>query len=194
MIYKVQRIIIFGISDTAKIEMKNKAQLIKRETAKHIDAFLIWYGQNRNYDKTRTKLGVNKDTLASWIKSFNWHARADEIDKRIYSRAIEKLTTESADRLNQLIERHFRFGDNLIALGSQYLGENGIENGTQAIRAIQIGVAIQIKAIELSAGYDDQTNGSDSNPAFTLEDWKTYADSKLDEVQQQVAGRTLNRG
>lgn len=116
-----------------------------RETAKHYQAFLVWYELDRHYDKTRTKLGVNKNTLANWIKVFEWHARADVLDAHAQAKIDSKLVNERVKRQAKMNETHFQTGQELLIVSNKYLEENGIDNGAQAIAAAKAGVEIQRK-------------------------------------------------
>ncbi len=117
-----------------------------RETAKHHAAFWTWYELERNYTKTRSKLGVATDTLNSWIKKFDWHARADKLDAKAQAKLETKVVNERTKRQAWMIEQHYRLGDLMQGVGGKYLNERGVETGAQAIAAVKTGIEIQRKA------------------------------------------------
>jgi hypothetical protein len=119
---------------------------IRRETAKHHAAFWTWYELERNYDQTKTKLRVAPNTLAAWIKHFDWHERADKLDTKAQSIIEAKAVMTRARRQAQMSERHYRLGGNLLDVGGNYLKEAGVETGAQAISAVKAGIEIQRQA------------------------------------------------
>jgi uncharacterized protein YjcR len=119
---------------------------IRRETAKHHAAFWTWYELERNYDQTKTKLRVAPNTLAAWIKHFDWHERADKLDAKAQSIIESKAINERAKRQAQMSENHYKLGNSLLLAGGTYLQKNGLETGAQAIMAVKTGVEIQRKA------------------------------------------------
>jgi transposase len=122
--------------------MSNQPKKIK-ETARHLSAFCEWYALERNYDASKTKLGVTKNTLADWIKKYNWHERADALDKKAFTKLEAKVVEAKAKRTAEMIENHFNYGAALVSIGAKYLKEKGVDNGGQAVQAIKIGVDVQ---------------------------------------------------
>ncbi len=147
----------------AKKEGKGKAVGKRRQTAKHIAAFWTWYELDRNYEQTKSKLRVAGNTLASWIKAFDWHERADSLDSRALAKAENQAIAARVKRQAEMSAVHFKMGRELLEVSQRYLAEKGIDNGAQAVAAARAGVEIQRKAeglpdwlIEIGEMTDDE--------------------------------------
>jgi hypothetical protein len=130
-----------------------------RETAQHHAAFWTWYELERHFDESLTKIDASRPTLAEWIKRFNWHKRADDLDAKQLERATQLLVEKNGKRLAEMIENHFKYGANLINIGGGYLQKKGVETGGQAIQAVKIGVEIQRTAEGLATGKQEIEHG-----------------------------------
>ena len=149
--------------------MPNKPQTKTKETAKHIAAFWAWYELERNFKETLSKVVVSEPSLAKWIKRFDWHKRADDLDAKQLERASKLIIEKNGKRLADMIENHYKYGANLINIGGAYLQQKGVETGGQAISAVKIGVDIQRTAEGLATEKQDITsNGKDILTALTV--------------------------
>lgn len=117
-----------------------------REIGKHYQAFLVWYGLDRAFDETATKLRVSKNTLSAWIKVFSWHERADALDEKARVKLDAKALAQKAKRQSEMLETHYKLAGKLLLVGAEYLNRDGLDNGGQAITAIKTGIDIQRKA------------------------------------------------
>jgi hypothetical protein len=141
---------------------------MSKETGKHREAFLTWYELDRHFDNTATELRVSNNTLAAWIKKYDWHDRADKLDEKAYSKQAEKVASEKAKKQSEMIENHFKYGTNLISVGGSYLTRKGVDSGAQAVAAIKAGVEIQRTAEGLSTGQQTLNIGNKPGETFQI--------------------------
>jgi hypothetical protein len=88
-----------------------------RETAKHLEAFEVWYATGRRFRESLGKVGVSEPTLLRWMSEFEWHERADERDAQARQKADSKAIEDTAKRLGDrrktgtamrlLVQNHF---------------------------------------------------------------------------------------
>lgn len=149
--------------------MPNKNPKKPKETAKHIAAFLAWYELDRSFDETRIKIRVNKNSLAEWIKKFDWHRKADEIDAKAFAKAQKLIIEKNGKRTAEMIENHYKYGASLINIGGGYLKEKGVDTGGQAIQAVKIGVDIQRTAEGFATQGLDVTSGGKEIKTVTFQ-------------------------
>ncbi len=130
-----------------------------RETAKHIAAFWAWYELERHFEKTKSELRVSNNSLAVWIKKYDWTNRADALDAKTLEKAQKTIIEKNGKRLAEMIENHYKYGANLINIGGGYLRDKGVESGAQAIQAVKIGVDIQRTAEGLATEKQEIEHG-----------------------------------
>lgn len=110
-----------------------------RETARHREAFELWYDNDRNCPKVAARLRTSERTIRRWIARFDWHARADARDREI----ARRLATDAVRRRVEMIERHRKAAQLLIARGQQLLARQELRSEREAIEAIRIGCALE---------------------------------------------------
>src|SRR6476646_11093723 len=107
--------------------------MAKRETAKHRDAFEVWYAANREFRKASQNLAVPERTLYDWAKWFDWHKVADQRDQDAQRIADEEAAKERALRQ----KRRRQAAELMTARGVEFFKDNKIDNPSAAIQAIK---------------------------------------------------------
>lgn len=129
--------------------------MARKETARHKEAFEVWYANERNgeasYRILRNKGGPRTSaTIYNWERIYEWDARADERD----ALALEKLQKKAIEERAKRIEQHANLGKLLQSKGGKYLQMYTLGDGNQAIRAITEGVKMERQAL----GIDDKAD------------------------------------
>ena len=112
---------------------------VPRETARHLEAFEAWYAAAQNWSIVAQNRTISRSLLYDWADKFNWHARADERDRKAAELADAAAVRERAKRL----EDQRKAGTLLRSRGVEYLAKHEIEDERAAIAAIKTGTEIE---------------------------------------------------
>lgn len=131
--------------------------------------FILWYDGNRKISqKFANSLPEDENgqrptfkTIEKWRDEFGWMQRADALDGEL----SRKLQDEVINKRIKMYEEHVEVSNALIAKGKTYLETHPIEEMSDALKAISLGVEIQrvsVGQIELGQKIlrmsDDQLN------------------------------------
>jgi hypothetical protein len=116
---------------------------VAREKEHQRAAFETWYSEfDCCFLKTADSLGVARKTVHAWANAFDWRGRAAARDLE-----RQKQSERAAvKRQVKLIERQRDAGAALRVRGVQWLSENKITKGSDAIKAIQVGIEMERQA------------------------------------------------
>lgn len=129
-----------------------------KELAHQVEAFEVWYANNRNYRRTSMQISVTQGTLKRWSNSFEWVDRADERDVAFKARA----QNAAAIRHAQMIERHGSAARTLIGRALEYFEHSEITSARDAIQAAKIGIELE-RRIEGLPDWIQQVTGSSTD-------------------------------
>lgn len=110
-----------------------------KETAKHQQAFLTWYGADRDFPKVAETWSVSESTARNWGDWFGWKARADRLDRE----AAAKADRDAIRRRAQMLIRHRQAAELMQLRGMERLKGNKIGSDRDALSAIKEGVALE---------------------------------------------------
>lgn len=94
----------------------------RRETKKHIEAFLFYSDLKQKDDsdpmrKTADKFGVTMGTLYNWSHDFNWKDKYEEELRKAREKAIKayqkKVEKAAMDNVQKTIELFYQVADNI---------------------------------------------------------------------------------
>ena len=71
------------------------------ETLRQAKAFDLYYslGANRSYESVAASIGVSKNSIYNWAKSYNWQERVRQRDEANAKELYKKTDTEVVDNL-----------------------------------------------------------------------------------------------
>lgn len=109
--------------------------------------FILWYDSNRKISqKFANSLPEDENgqrptfkTIEKWRDEFGWMQRADALDGEL----SRKLQDEVINKRIKMYEEHVTVSNKLIELGKNFLDNNKIEEMSDALKAISLGVEIQ---------------------------------------------------
>lgn len=98
----------------------------EKESSQAYEAFTVYrnLGVGRTYTAVAEKLRKSSSLIRRWADNFNWHKRADEWDKTITERTLEKIVEEDA----KMLEMQINIGKMMQAKGVTGLGGINFEN------------------------------------------------------------------
>lgn len=132
---------------------------VRRENAKHLQAYEAWYDADRSFHKLTESYSETEKTLRNWADRYGWHERADKRDME----ATAKAEREAISRRVKLIEDQRKAGQALRGRGMEYLAQNKLEKARDAITAIDKGIALERQAEGLPDWIGTILNASDSD-------------------------------
>ena len=111
------------------------------------NVFVLWYDGNRKIsNKFANSLPEDENgqrptfkTIEKWRDEFGWMQRADALDGEL----SRKLQDEVINKRIKMYEEHVTVSNKLIELGKDFLDNHKIEEMSDALKAISLGVEIQ---------------------------------------------------
>lgn len=112
------------------------------ETARHHEAFEVWYEADRDFDKVGKTLTVSRQTVYNWADWFGWAERADRRDSEVQALAARQAIKRKAD----LLKRQQRAGELMTRRGVEWFAKNEIGTAKDATAAVKTGIELERQA------------------------------------------------
>lgn len=137
------------------------------ESSKAYEAFAIYrdLGVNRSTDLVAKQLAKSEQLIRRWSYTYNWVARAAAYDEYIDQQARKVAEREAIKRKADMLQRHAIAGRLLQRKGAEYINQHGMEKSSDAINAIQKGVAMERAAEGLPEYLMEIVNADDDEIA-----------------------------
>lgn len=119
-----------------------------RETARHQEAFEVWYTGDRDYGAVQRQFSVSEKSVFNWAEWFGWRGRADRRDREAAQRADRDAIRRRAD----MLRRTRQAGELMVARGTERLQKHALSKDSDAIAAIVKGADVWRTAEGLPTG------------------------------------------
>jgi hypothetical protein len=132
---------------------------VHHETARHREAFEVWYAADRAFAEVQRQFSVSQRSALNWAEWFDWKARAARRDRE----AAEKADRDAIRRRAAMLTRCRQAGELMVARGMERLQKGAIETDGAALSAIVRGIEVWRTAEGLPAWLLGVLNGSEDD-------------------------------
>ena len=143
----------------------------------HFEAFEVWYDNDRDTQLTAKMLHRSGDTIRRWVRTFDWHRKADRRDAKMQ----QKIEQQGVAARERMFNRQIAIAQALQAKGYEFITTQPVLKTSDAVQMIRQGVDIERTAMGLPTQLMEISAKSDSELI-----------REFTEVSQQLVGTVID--
>ena len=151
--------------------------------------FYVWYSMGRPgipalmpfVPENNMGLTPTGATISAWRRNYGWVEQADRMDNEVREIVEQQYILPKA----KMLSKHAEIGRKLWERGMEYLDKFEIKNANAAIRAIEVGVAMERDSTNLEKLMDEVSRMDDGKLVRRLDNMFSKVKMNVDTAEEE---------